>query len=442
MTNDMTRGKPLAAITRFAIPLFIGSIFQQVYNVVDSIVVGQFVGARALAAVGTCAGAFNLLIALISGLTGGMGVVTAQYFGAGKTDSVRKTFVSSTIVILLTGLLISVAGVLLARPLLRALSTPQDVMEDAVVYLTILFVGTLANCLYNGISAVLRSLGDSVMPLVILVAASLMNVILDLLFVIGLDMGVAGVAVATVLSQLLSALGCIVYVFQKLPILRFGLRELRCDSPILRELLRIGFPTALSSCGVSLSVMFMQRSINAYGSTVMAGYTIGNRAEAVGMCLAFSIGMAVGTFCGQNLGARKLDRVRQGLRVGYGLSIGYAVTVAVLILLFARPLAGIFTPDEAVLDIAVTNMRITAFFLPMLGLIFVYQNFLRSAGDVAPTVWMSVTEIVARSVLAFLFSSLFGYVGIWWVTPIGWTASVLIGYFRYRSGVWEKQFAL
>lgn len=442
MTNDMTRGKPLAAITRFAIPLFIGSIFQQVYNVVDSIVVGQFVGARALAAVGTCAGAFNLLIALISGLTGGMGVVTAQYFGAGKTDSVRKTFVSSTIVILLTGLLISVAGVLLARPLLRALSTPQDVMEDAVVYLTILFAGTLANCLYNGISAVLRSLGDSVMPLVILVAASLMNVILDLLFVIGLDMGVAGVAVATVLSQLLSALGCIVYVFQKLPILRFGLRELRCDGPILRELLRIGFPTALSSCGVSLSVMFMQRSINAYGSTVMAGYTIGNRAEAVGMCLAFSIGMAVGTFCGQNLGARKLDRVRQGLRVGYGLSIGYAVTVAVLILLFARPLAGIFTPDEAVLDIAVTNMRITAFFLPMLGLIFVYQNFLRSAGDVAPTVWMSVTEIVARSVLAFLFSSLFGYVGIWWVTPIGWTASVLIGYFRYRSGIWEKQFAL
>lgn len=440
MTNDMTRGKPLAAITKFAIPMFVGSVFQQVYNMVDSIVVGQFVGPQALAAVGTCAGAFNLLIALITGLTSGMSVVTAQYFGARKQDCVRKTFISSTIVILLTGAAVSVAGVILARPLLLALNTPEDVIDDAVLYLTILFAGTLANCLYNGISAVMRSLGDSVMPLVILVAASLLNVVLDLVFVIVLDMKVAGVAVATVLAQLVSAAVCLVYVFRRIPMLRFGLRELRCDGAIIRELLRIGFPVALSSCGVSLSVMFMQRAINAYGSVVMAGYTIGNRAENVGMCLAFSIGMAVGTFCGQNVGAGKFDRVRQGLRVGYALSIGYAVTVAVLILIFARPLAGIFSPDEEVLDIAVVNMRITAFFLPMLGLIFVYQNFLRSVGDVAPTVWMSVTEIAARSVLAFLFSALFGYVGIWWVTPIGWIASVLIGFFRYRSGVWEKRF--
>lgn len=440
MTNDMTRGKPLAAITKFAIPMFVGSVFQQVYNMVDSIVVGQFVGPQALAAVGTCAGAFNLLIALITGLTSGMSVVTAQYFGAQKQDCVRKTFISSTIVILLTGAAVSVAGVILARPLLLALNTPKDVIDDAVLYLTILFAGTLANCLYNGISAVMRSLGDSVMPLVILVAASLLNVVLDLVFVIVLDMKVAGVAVATVLAQLVSAAVCLVYVFRRIPMLRFGLRELRCDGAIIRELLRIGFPVALSSCGVSLSVMFMQRAINAYGSVVMAGYTIGNRAENVGMCLAFSIGMAVGTFCGQNVGAGKFDRVRQGLRVGYALSIGYAVTVAVLILIFARPLAGIFSPDEEVLDIAVVNMRITAFFLPMLGLIFVYQNFLRSVGDVAPTVWMSVTEIAARSVLAFLFSALFGYVGIWWVTPIGWIASVLIGFFRYRSGVWEKRF--
>lgn len=440
MTNDMTQGKPVAAITKFAIPMFVGSVFQQVYNMVDSIVVGQFVGPQALAAVGTCAGAFNLLIALITGLTSGMSVVTAQYFGAQKTDSVRRTFISSTIVILLTGMAVSVIGVVLARPLLLALNTPADVIDDAVLYLSILFAGTLANCLYNGISAVLRALGDSVMPLVILVAASLLNVALDVVFVISLNMEVAGVAAATVLAQLVSAVVCLVYVFRKIPMLRFGFRELRCDNTIIRELLRIGLPVALSSCGVSLSVMFMQRAINAYGSTVMAGYTIGNRAENVGMCLAFSIGMAVGTFCGQNVGAGKFDRVRQGLHVGYALSIGYAVTVAVLILVFARPLAGIFSPDEEVLDIAVTNMRITAFFLPMLGLIFVYQNFLRSVGDVAPTVWMSVTEIVARSVLAFLFSALFGYVGIWWVTPIGWIASVLIGFFRYRSGVWARRF--
>lgn len=442
MTNDMTQGKPAAAIMRFAIPLFIGSVFQQVYNMVDSIVVGRFVGKQALAAVGSCAGAFSLMIALITGLTNGMSVVTAQYFGAKKQDMVRKTFISSTIVILLAGVVISIAGVLLARPLLLALKTPADVIDQAEVYLVILFVGTLANCLYNGLSAVLRALGDSVMPLVILVAASLLNVVLDLVFVLMLRMDVPGVAVATVLAQLISAAVCLVYVFKKLPMLRFGFRELKCDPGIFRELVRIGFPAALSSCGVSLSVMFMQRAINGYGSTVMAGYTIGNRAENIGMCLAFSIGMAVGTFCGQNMGAGQRERVKQGLHVGYFLSIGYAAAVAVILIVFARPLAGIFNEDQMVLDIAVTNIRITALFAPVLGLVFVYQNFLRSVGDVAPTVWMSVTEIAARSVLAFLFSGLFGYVGIWWATPVGWTACAIIGYLRYRSGVWAKKFSL
>lgn len=442
MTNDMTRGKPAAAIMRFAIPLFIGSIFQQVYNMVDSIVVGRFVGKQALAAVGSCAGAFNLIIALVSGLTSGMAVVTAQYFGANKHDMVRKTFVSSTVVILLTGVVVSIAGVLLARPLLLALRTPTDVIDDAEKYLVILFIGTLANCLYNGISAVLRALGDSVMPLIILMAASLLNVVLDLVFVVVLHMDVPGVAVATVLAQLISAVGCLAYVFKKMPILRFGFRDLRCDQAILQELVRIGFPVALSSCGVSLSVMFMQRAINDYGSTVMAGYTIGNRAENVGMCLAFSIGMAVGTFCGQNMGAGKAERVKQGLHVGYFLSISYAAVVAVILIVFARPLAGIFNKDPVVLDIAVTNIRITALFAPVLGLVFVYQNFLRSVGDVAPTVWMSVTEIAARSILAFLFSWRFGYVGIWWVTPVGWTASAIIGCLRYRSGVWARKSSL
>lgn len=221
--------------------------------------------------------------------------------------------------------------------------------------------------------------------------------------------------------------------------LRFGIRDLKCEMSVFRELLRIGLPVALSSCGVSLSVMFMQRAINAYGSTVMAGYTIGNRAEQIGMALAYSIGIAVGTFCGQNVGAKDFGRVRQGLHVGYGMSIGYASAVAVCLLLFARPLAGIFTTDEEVLDIAVTNIRITAWFAPVLGVVFVYQNFLRSVGDVAPTIWMSITEIAARSVLAFAFSAWLGYVGIWWVTPVGWVASLLIGFFRYRSGIWKKR---
>ncbi len=439
MVNDMTVGSPLKVITAFAVPMFAGSLFQQVYNMVDSIVVGNYVGADALAAVGACSGAFNLLIALITGLTGGMSVVIAQYFGAKNQEMVKKTFISATIVILGMGILVTAAGMLLAAPLLRILNTPENIMKDAVVYLTIMFAGTLANCLYNGMSSVLRALGDSVIPLVILIVASLLNVVLDLLFVLGLGAGVAGAAVATVLSQLISAVVSVIYVFIRLPLLRFSIAELRLDRKLAGDIMRIGIPAAVSSCGVSISVMFMQRAINAYGSTVVAGYTIGTRAENIGFCLSYSIGMAVGTFCSQNIGAGKDDRVKKGMHTGYLLAVGYTVAVGIVFFFFARQLAGVFTSDSAAIDVSIGYIYVESLFAPVLGLVFVFQNFLRSAGDVAPTVWMSVMEIGARSILAFLFSWAFGYAGIWWATPVGWTASLLIGIVRYRGGKWKTK---
>ena len=439
MVNDMTAGRPIKVITAFAIPLFIGSVFQQVYNMVDSIVVGNYVGADALAAVGACSGAFNLLIALITGLTGGMSVVIAQYFGAKNQEMVKKTFITSTIVILGVGVFITIAGIFLARPLLVILDTPENIMEDAMIYLVIMCAGTLANCLYNGMSSLLRALGDSVIPLLILIVASLLNVVLDLLFVVGFGTGVAGAAVATVLSQFISAIVSIVYVFRKLPMLRFSMSEFRADRELAREICRIGFPAALSSCGVSISVMFMQRAVNAYGSTVVAGYTIGTRAEQLGFCLSYTIGLAVGTFCSQNIGARREDRVKKGMHAGYLIAVGYAVAVGIVFLFFAKNLAGVFTSDTSAIEVAVGYIYVSTVFAPVLGLVFVFQNFLRSAGDVAPTVWMSAMEIAARSVLAFLFSWAFGYAGIWWATPVGWTASLLLGFFRYRSGKWKTK---
>lgn len=442
MVKDMTEGRPFKVITTFAVPLFIGSVFQQVYNMVDSIVVGNFVGSDALAAVGACSGAFNLLIALITGLTGGMSVVVAQYFGAKNDEMVKKAYLSSTIVILATGVLVTILGIRLARPLLLVLGTPENIIDDACIYLVIMFAGTLANCLYNGMSSLLRALGDSLIPLVILIAASLLNVALDLWFVLGFGMGVAGAAIATVLSQLISALLAMAYVYKKLPLLHFTWKEFRPDREIVREVVRIGFPAALSSCGVSVSVMFMQRAINAYGSTVMAGYTIGNRAENVGCCLSYAIGTAVGTFCGQNIGAKRFDRVKQGLHAGYAIAVGYAAAVTVGFLLFGKQLAGIFTNDAAAIEVAVSYINVVTLFAPVLGLVFVFQNFLRSAGDVTPTVWMSVMEIGARSILAFAFSAAFGYIGIWWATPVGWCASLLLGVLRYRTGKWKNRLKL
>lgn len=437
MVRNMTQGKPLQVMTMFAIPLFIGNIFQQIYNMVDSIVVGNYVGAGALAAVGACGGAFNLVISLITGLTGGTSVVLAQYFGAGNKEMVRKTFLSATVVNLAAGMLLTIVGILLTKPLLLILGTPADIMADARMYLTIMFLGVLANCLYNGMAAVLRALGDPLTPLVVLIVCSLFNVVLDLLFVARCGWGVAGVAAATVLSQLISAIACIVYVLVRMPMLRFYRNDTWIQKDVVLKIIRIGIPAALSTSGVSVSVMFMQRAINGYGSGVVAAYTIANRGEQVGLCLGYSIGMAVGTFCGQNIGARNFERVKRGMHIGYLISVTYALVIAAVMIIFAEPLSMLFNKDPEVVRIAVGCLRVTMIFAPVLVLVFVFQNFLRSAGDVSPTVWMSITEILARSVLAFLFSWLWGYYGIWWATPVGWLASLLIGWLRYRTGKWK-----
>ncbi|MDO4622826.1 MAG: MATE family efflux transporter [Eubacteriales bacterium] len=439
MIHDMTKDNPVKVMSAFAVPLFIGSVFQQVYNMVDSIVVGNFVGYEALAAVGACGGPFNLIIALLTGLTGGTSVVMAQYFGAKDSGKLKETFTTAILVNGAVGILLTILGFLVTRPLLMIMRTPEELLDKAVLYMTIMCAGILVNCMYNGMSAVLRALGDSITPLVVLVIASLLNVVLDLLFVVGFHMGVAGVAVATVLAQAVSAVFCFLYTIHRIPELRFRFRDLRINRKVASDIIRIGVPSALSSSGVSISVIFMQTTINGFGAMVVAAYTIGNRAEQIGMCLAYSIGISVGTFCGQNIGAKRMDRVKEGMRIGCIIAVVYAAVVSLGMILFAAPLAGIFSQDQEVIGIAVEVIYVTMLFGPMLGLVFVFQNFLRSAGDVAPTVWMSVTEIVARSILAFVFASIWGRIGIWWATPVGWTASLLIGILRYRNGNWKKK---
>ena len=256
MVRKMTEGSPLKAIALFAIPLFIGTVFQQVYNMVDSVVVGNYVSANALGAVGICGGIFSLITALLTGLTGGSGVVLAQFFGAKREDKVRDTFISACVVNVAAGVILTVLGILLARPLVLLLNTPEQQVEDATTYLLIMCAGILANCLYNGMSAVLRSMGDSVTPLVVLIVASLLNIGLDLLFVVSFHWGVAGVAIATVLSQLLSAVACIIYTLVRLPNLRFSFRNLKLDGGIVREIVRIGVPSALNTSGVSIFFFF------------------------------------------------------------------------------------------------------------------------------------------------------------------------------------------
>lgn len=437
--QDMTKGKPIGMIIRFAIPMFIGTVFQQLYNMVDSIVVGRFVGAGALAAVGACAPAYSLIIALIMGLTVGASVIISQNFGAGDDEKVKQSYCSSLIVVFVAGILLMIIGLLVTIPLLRILGTPEELVADCSHYMWIMCIGILATCLYNGMAAFLRAIGNSVIPLVALIIASAMNIVLDLFFVLALGMGVPGVAIATILAQLVSGIFCLVYVNYKMPQYRLSWKEMRPQRDMVVDMIRIGAPAALSSSIVSISTMFLQRAVNAYGTDVIAAYTAGNRTEQICFCLSYAIGTAVGTFCGQNVGAKKLDRVIEGLHAGYIITLVYNVVIGAAAFIGAKYVLLIFTKDPVVIEIGIGLVRVTTLFAPVLGLVFVFQNFLRNVSDIKPTVWMSMAEVIARGALGFVFSALFGYAGIWWATPVGWTGSMLIGYARYRSGKWKEK---
>lgn len=437
MQQDMTEGKPFWLIIQFAIPMFIGTLFQQLYNMVDSVVVGKFVGPEALAAVGACGPSYNLIIALITGLTTGASVIISQTFGSKNQQKVRKSYVASMELIFVTGILLTIIGIFVAKPLLIVLGTPADLMEGCESYLRIMVFGILATCLYNGLASFLRAIGNSMIPLVALIIASISNVILDICFVLGLRLGVLGVAIATILSQLISGIFCFIYIYIKEPQYHFQKTDCVPDLHMIDEMIRIGVPAAISSSIVSISTMFLQKAVNAYGTNVIAAYTAGNRTEQMCFCLSFAIGSAVGTYCGQNVGAKRVDRVIEGFHEGIKIALTYTIIVGAIAFVGARYILMLFTNDQNVIEIGIGMIRVTTLFAPVLGLVFVFQNFLRNTSEVKPTIWMSIAEVVARGSLGFVFSAMFGYAGIWWATPVGWTGSALIGYLRYRSGKWK-----
>lgn len=438
-SGDMTTGDPAKLMLTFAIPLFIGSVFQMFYNMVDASVVGRFVGSEALAAVGAATPGYNLINTLITGFTSGASIVISQAFGSGNQKDTRSSYATSVILIALTGIVFTIVGLLVTGPVLSLLGTPDNTFQGAFTYMSWMCAGILATCLYNGMASFLRAVGDSLTPLIALIISSLLNVVLDLVFVIVFHWDIAGVAAATILSQLVSGVYCVVYIRRHLPQFKICKADLHINMIQLKEMMRLGFPAALSSGVVTLSVMFIQKAVNSYGSEVMAAYTASGKAEQIGFCLSFSMGTAVGVFIAQNKGAKKIDRVQKGLRVGVKMSLIYHFVMAFFMWIGAGFLMRIFTADPEVIRIGTYIVHITACFAPVLGLVFIFQNFLRNVSDVIPTIAMSGAEIISRGFLPFALSASFGYNGIWWATPIGWSLSLLIGFIRYKSGKWKTK---
>ena len=444
--TDMTQGPIMPHLIRFGMPLLLGMLFQRIYNFADVFIVGKYLGDASLAAVSIAGSGTYLLFSVMMGLTTGVSVVISQCYGAGNLAKVKETFATSIFVALLSVLLITALGMLGAKPLLRALQTSSELFDDAYIYLAIIFLGSFSTMLYNWISAVLRSLGNSVVPLVFLIISSLLNIVLDVLLIAVIPLGVAGAALATVLAQAISGLLCLLYAFKSLPILRLSRGDLRMNPAIARQILVYGIPTGLQMSIISISDMTLQSKINTYSTALVVAYGVSFKVEGLGWQISEAIGSSVGTFSAQNVGAGNYDRVRRGVRCAYLINFICYGVFCPLIWLFAEPIMGAFTQSPESIRYGVEYMRIFSFFFFIGGTMTIFHNILRASGDIKVTLLMGVSEVITRISFTHLFTALFGYRGLWWVSPLTWCCAVAVGAIRYYSGKWqeiaEKQKAL
>ena len=437
--KDMTKGTPWKLLLQFAVPLFIGNIFQQLYNMVDSIIVGNFVGPNALGAIGTTNSLNFLFFSLVAGLSVGIGIIVAQFFGSNNEEKVKDTIGNAIWIVLISSVIMACIGFFIAKPVLVLLRTDKVILGDATAYLKVTSIGICCTGLYNGVSSILRALGDSKTPLIFLIFASLVNVVLDLWFVLGLGWGVVGAGVATAFSQFLSAVTCIFYAYKSNTYFRLKKKNLKLNSYIVEKSLRRGIPVALQNSLIAFSLIVLQAIVNGYGATFTTAFTVISRIETLVQQPFMSLGAAVSTYTGQNLGAGKTDRVVKGFNSSNVMNVIFSAVVLVLFWTFTSPIVSIFGKDAEVLRIASDGLRITSCFYVFLGLIYTTRNVLNGAGDAMFSLFTGIVECIGRVGFAYPLTLIpfLGSYGVFVATGITWMLNGLFSLIRYKRGKWK-----
>ncbi len=440
MIRDMTTGSPARLLLCFSIPLLAGNVFQQLYTMADTIIVGRTVSVGALAAVGATGALCFLVFGFFFGLTGGFAVVTGQRFGARDYDGVRRSVAASTLLCAAISVVITILSLATARPLLTLMNTPEDIFDDAEVYLSVLYWGIAATVFYNMLSSIIRALGDSRTPLVFLIFASGLNIVLDLVFILNFGWGVAGAAWATVASQAVSGGLCLWFVARKFPILKLRRSDWRIDRGFLWEHLRIGMPMALQFAITAIGVVVMQAALNAYGTTTVAAFAAAARIEQLAVQPLFAVGITMATFGAQNFGAGRLDRIRIGVRQCSWISTAYCLCGGFALWLGGPWMVELFvgSGEEAVLRDAQVYLNCVALFFVILGQLFVYRNVLQGMGYAFVPMMAGVIELVVRMGGSHLLSEHFGYAGVCLVSPFAWVgATSMLAVFYYCRAMRE-----
>lgn len=427
MVKDMTSGSPFRLILFFSLPILIGNVFQQFYSMADTVIVGRTIGMRALAAVGSTGAISFLILGFVTGITGGFAVITAQQFGAGDYDAMRRSVAVSTTLCAALTVVLTAVSVLAVRPLLYLMRTPSDIMDDAYLYIVVIFAGLGASMFYNMISSILRSVGDSRTPLYFLILASILNILLDFILIVTCSMGVAGAAVATVAAQIVSGLLCLVYMQRKFPILHLRREDWRFDRAYAWQHLRVGLPMALQFSITAIGMIVLQMALNGFGSEAVAAFTAASKVEQLVSQPMGSFGITMATFAAQNLGAGKYGRIREGVAKSAVISVSASVLCGGLVVLFGEPLVRLFVSgaDTQIIALARQYMNTFSLFLPALALLFVYRNTLQGVGFSIIPMSAGFSELVARSAAAFFLPGLIGYAGVCLASPLAWVVAII-----------------
>lgn len=437
---DMTRGSPARLILRFSLPLLLGNLFQQLYNVVDSVVVGQFVGSEQLGGIG-CTGSVDYLIfSLGYGISGGIGILTATMFGAGEREKLTKAIYNCAYVLLAVSLIVTLLGYFGAPLLLRLMRTPDNLYPHAKLYMQVISLGSVGTMFYGAIGAIMRSLGDSRTPLLILIFSCLLNVALDLVFVLAFDWGIFGVAVATVIATISSAVISYVAAVRTMPVMRYQKGAWKPEKTLLLRCIRYGVPLAGQNVLIALSCMALQFVVNGFGDVVVTANTAVSKIEQFVQQPFNSLSTALCAYTGQNMGAKRTDRVKTGMKVGLLYVLIVSVVMLLVMQIFGGDILRAFGLEEQIIDVGVIGLRITSCFYVCLGSIYVARGILNGAGDSLYSAINGVIELICRFALAFLLIGIPG-VGMWGCflcSCATWTITGAISMLRYLQGSWRK----
>jgi putative MATE family efflux protein len=438
--KDLTVGKEGKLIFQFALPMVFGNIFQQLYNVADSVIIGNYVGNEALAAVGASFPIIFLLVAMIIGITSGFTIIIAQYFGSKDIEKVRRTVDTTYIILFFAAIFITVFGIIFSGAIFRLTDLPEEIIPQAQLYLNIYFTGTIFFVGFNATSAILRGMGDSKTPLYFLIIATVANIVLDLLFVVVFKWGIAGAAVATVIAQAGAFITAMIYLNKRHQIVNISIRKYLYDHEIMKTSIRIGLPSGLQQTFVALGLIALYGIVNKFGTATIAAYGVAARIDSFASLLAMNFAAALSAFVGQNLGANKPERIKAGFQATWLMTSAISIFFSVVVFFFGRELMRLFTPDPEVIEAGNDYLVIVGSFYILFSTLFVVTAVMRGAGDTVVPMFITLIALwLIRVPASYFLAGKIGVTGIWWAVPIGWGIGMTLSWFYYKSGKWKTK---